>query len=159
MINKASISANQKYKFSEVYFDRTLDEWVNIAHLYLSKQSGWEFYPLRPGAFGYDNLIASLVHLFNHKKLKNCDFSDLQSDDFESMAKLVHDGWVENYTFWRDNAPFMKNNSFKKPSSSLGDERREKCAKTDYFDLPAEEKDKDKWIVIAVLEELKNSKK
>ena len=155
-----SISANKKYSYKDIHYNHTLDEWVNIAHFYLSEKSGWKFYPLKPGAFGYDNLVVSLVYLFNNlaKEPLRDGKKSVYDEDLESMASAVHEGWIENYKFWRDNSPFLTNNFYKKPASALGDERRENCAKTVYYDLPEDEKEKDRSIVFAVLDQLQKDK-
>ncbi len=154
-----ALSANKKYAYKDVYYNHTLDEWVNIAHFQLSKKSGWDYHPLKPGAFGYDNLIASLVYLFQNlaNKPQKDGRNTLYDEEIESMASAVHEGWIENYLYWRDNSPFLTNSFYKKPASALGDERREKCAKTVYYDLPDDEKDKDRYIVMAVLDQLQKN--
>lgn len=34
-------SANQKYRYDDVYFGKTLAEWVTLVHAHMSDQSGW----------------------------------------------------------------------------------------------------------------------
>lgn len=114
-----------------------LAEWVVRVHTFNSQYFKWKYMPLKPGAFGYDNIVHSLAHLF-----ANCsDYSDE-----EHMADLIHEGWILNYVFWRDNKPFSKNKDYIKPASPLGDERRNTCASTKYSDLVEEEKEKDRVI-------------
>lgn len=142
-----STTANSVYKFSEVYFGKTLAEHIRDAHKLLSIELKWKYSELVPGQFGYDNMAVSLGYALmfmpdSGSAARQVD-SKLSIDD---IAARIHDGWVINYVFWRDNKPFENSKLYKKPASPLGDERRNKCAQTKFADLPKDEKDKDRII-------------
>ena len=107
----------------------TLDSLVQETHKHNCEVNGWQFKPLLRGAFGYDNLCLSIAKLL--------DCNQMQLTD-EKAAEIVHDGWVQNYLYWRDNSPWTNTSV-----NPIGDERRDKCAATKFIDLPQEEKDKD----------------
>jgi hypothetical protein len=137
-------TANGKYSYSDNFRGISVHEWVQECHSYMCDKYGWKTFPILPGAFGYDNLVISLHHLF--EKLDNSE---------EDMAEAVHAGWTENYLYWRDNKPWETDGFYRKPGNSLGDTRRNTCASTQYRDLPEEEKEKDIVVVNFVLEYLK----
>ena len=130
-------SANGEYNYDTKIFYMTLNDWANQAHKFNCISNNWAFSPLKPGSFGYDNLIVSLGYT-----LTNC--STFTENDVEIIANLIHEGWIKNYTFWRDKKPWLNNDyKYYKPFNHLNDERRNNCAILDYHKLPQEEKDKD----------------
>ena len=143
-------TANSKYSYKRVIFDKTIDEWVQKAHQYNCQQNGWKFYPLKKGGFGYDNLVLSLM-----RPLKAIEKDRDVLKKRKKIARLVHKGWCENYIYWRDHSPFKTDSAYTKPSKPLNDERRNKCAVTKYKDLPQEEKDKDLIFADFIIDELK----
>lgn len=69
----------------------------------------------------------------------------------DEIANLIHQGWIINYVFWRDNEPWtFEKIKYQKPYKTLNDEQLNICASTHYEDLVEEEKNKDlilaKWI-------------
>jgi uracil-DNA glycosylase len=98
-----------------------------MANLY-----GWKSI-CQPGQFGFDNMCMSIGRLFQNFTV-----------DVETASHIVHEAWIENYTYWVKNKPWER--GYKKPKNALGDERREKCASTKYVDLPESEKEKDRII-------------
>ena len=123
-------TANQKYKYSQEYFGKTLDSWVQDVHLQVSKINNWTYRPLNKGAFGYDNFAVSIAYLF-----ESLNSEEKKEDE---MANIIHQGWIINYVYWRDNQPWTK--GYFKPASPLNDERRNKCALTKFSDLPQKKK-------------------
>uniref|UniRef100_A0A6C0ACX6 Uncharacterized protein n=1 Tax=viral metagenome TaxID=1070528 RepID=A0A6C0ACX6_9ZZZZ len=144
-------TANNKYSYKCIIFNKTIDEWVQDAHQYNCKQNNWKFFPLKQGGFGYDNLVLSLM-----KPLKEIEKDKNILKKRNKIAELVHDGWCENYIYWRDNSPFNTNTAYTKPSKPLNDERRNNCANTKFEDLPQEEKDKDLIFANFIIDKLKN---
>ncbi len=126
-----------------------MEEWVEIVNKYNSMMNHWKYNKLQAGAFGFDNIVLSLYYLFENSKS-----SDLTKDNIEKLSDLIHQGWIVNYVYWRDNQPWKKNKDYIKPSSPLGDKRRNDCAATKYNDLSEEEKEKDRIIVKCVLENI-----
>jgi hypothetical protein len=132
----------------DVYGEKlTLKELVDMCHKELSDSLQWEYKALFEGSFGFDN-VAIPVGLVM-KNLNNI-LEKMKENKFEAvieyMADLVHQGWIVNYTYWRDNCPWENSNSYRKPYKDLGDENRNVLAKTEYKDLPSFEKQKDKII-------------
>ena len=138
----ATETANQKYQYNQTFYGRTLDDWVQLVHKNNATVNNWKYFPLKKGAFGYDNLVISLSYLFT----KSGNVLQSQSINNDFLADLVHRGWIENYLYWRDNKPWNSNSNYFKPAQPLGDDRRNLCAKTEYAQLPDEEKVKDKDI-------------
>lgn len=134
-------TANKQYNYDDIIFNKKISEWIQDAHKYNCKINNWKYMPLKKGAFGFDNLVVSLMKVFDNI-LKN---KEIINNDIE-ICKLIHIGWQENYLFWRDNNPHyinFSNQKYIKPSKTLGDERRNKCAITEYENLPEDEKNKD----------------
>ena len=146
----ATTTACYAYSYDQVFGSRTLTEWVNIVHKYASIKSGWEYRPIQPGAFGFDNFAMSIGLIFSNK---DSDIHDITNEEnLESLSDIAHKGWAKNYVFWRDYKPFETNKAYKKPANALGDARRNKCSETPYVDLPEEEKEKDRIIIRAIKE-------
>ncbi len=144
----ATISANQVVLYNKIYYNRTLEEWVEIVNKYNSSVNNWNYYKLSSGTFGFDNIVLSLYHLFENSKE-----NELKEENMEHLAHLIHEGWIINYTYWRDNEPWLKNQEYTKPYNPLGDKRRNNCASTKYINLSEEEKEKDRIIVKSILSE------
>lgn len=138
------LSANQKYDYFSIISGQTLDEIVQKLHLHNARMQGWYAHPLKRGAFGYDNLVLSVVTV-----MEKCN---LHEDDDEILATAVHEGWAANYLYWQAHKPWLpaKTSLYTQPAKALNDERRNMCARSSYEDLPEEEKQKDliiaKWI-------------
>ena len=141
MISPTS-TANNLYTFDTEYAGKPMKEWVTAAHKDMSLKSGWKYFPLSPGTFGYDNQAHSLGHVFDN-------YEDGMNRD--QIACLVHEGWCINYLFWRDHKPWLKDKSYKAPSKPLNDKRRNECTAQTYDQLPQDEKDKDLMIADYIL--------
>lgn len=129
-------TANGKYSYITSYHGKPLKEWIEKVHAHLSQKSNWEYRPLQPGTFGYDNMACSIARVFEAE-------TDVKTLSLEEIASHVHDGWIENYVYWRDNQPWKTSAHFKAPFNALGDERRNKCASLKFSDLPVDEQEKD----------------
>lgn len=130
----ASCTANGVFKYEHAFNTIPLSEWVQAVNNHMSCTYGWKATPLQPGAFGYDNMCMSIGRLF-----QNLTF------DVEIASDIVHEAWIENYTYWVTHKPW-KGGEYRKPKNALGDERRERCAATKYADLPEDEKHKHRVI-------------
>lgn len=139
-------TANNKYTYSKTYFGKPLSEWINLVHIHLSHELNWKYFPLKPGAFGYDNLAHSISWVFI-----KCD----GTENIEKISDYVHRGWTINYIYWKDHEPWISNKEYIKPGNKLGDDRRNMCAATPYKNLPDEEKIKDKIIAQYLIKILK----
>ena len=126
-------TANGMFNYNEVYGNRKLSEWADICHRELSRESKWKYIPLKPGSFGFDNMIMSIGYLFEN----------FTENTIEHLADLIHQGWAINYIYWRDNKP---KSPYISPAKALGDKRRNDCAIIGYQNLPDDEKDKDRII-------------
>ncbi len=145
----AIISANNLVNYNKVYYNHSMEEWVEIVNKYNSTANNWTYYKLQHGTFGFDNIVISLYFLFENSKI-----SDLTESNIEKLSDYIHEGWILNYIYWRDNEPWTKSEDYTKPYSPLGDKRRNDCAATKYNDLSEEEKEKDRIIVKCVLENI-----
>lgn len=143
----ATTTANGKYRYDRGFHGAPLSEWVQTSHAALARASGWEYRPLRAGTFGHDNLAVSLAHMFTR-------LGERAGADVDETAARIHDGWTENYVFWRDHEPWKHSPSYYAPFNPLGDPRRERCAQTAYEDLPPDEKEKDLCIAAHVCDRL-----
>ncbi len=126
-------TANGVFKYDHPFNTIPLKDWVQSVNNHMSCVYNWKVIPLQPGAFGFDNMCMSIGRLF-----QNLTF------DVEEASDIVHKAWIENYTFWIANEPW--HNGYRKPKKPIGDERRNRCATTQYSALPDEEKDKDRII-------------
>lgn len=139
----ATETANKQYKYDQIVKGKTIDEWVQFAHKQNCRLNGWNYYPLKKGAFGYDNLAVCIGYILN-----NISTIDLFNMNMDVLAEKIHEGWVINYTYWRDNKPYERfPELYFKPFNPIGDEKRNTSAITQYNNLPLEEKEKD--IIIA----------
>ena len=143
----ATVTANGQYKYNQIFINKTLDEWIQLTHKNNAQINNWKFWPLKKGAFGYDNLAISIGDLFT----KHPDIEKFSQSDIHQLADVIHTGWVTNYLYWRDHKPWVNNTNYTKPAQSLGDSRRNTCAQTDYSQLPLEEQKKDIDIVTSIL--------
>lgn len=143
--SEAATTADGRLGYSEVVCGRSLATWCALAHDALVRASGWAPVPLRPGMFGFDNLVSSAAALLDAAG-DHGGFIDL-----DSAAAAVHSGWVANYVFWRDHLPHESSRLYFRPGKPLGDERRDFCAAKAYADLTDDEKEKDRIIARAVM--------
>ena len=135
-------TANEMYDYNTEYNDIKLSDLVQECHKYNCNLNGWYYQKLKIACYGFDNLAVCLGIV-----LDNID----EDADEEKIAELIHEGWVVNYVYWRDNKPWLnKEYNYQKPSKPLGDDRRNLCATTKYKDLPDDEKEKDlilaRWV-------------
>lgn len=142
----ATTTANGLYTYSMILGGKSLHQWVEVTHQAFTKEYGWKNTLLKPGSFGYDNLVCSVAHCYD-KILEQIVIGNVET---KHAAEWVHDGWVMNYTYWRDNKPW-ENQAYSKPSSPLGDVRRDELANTAYLDLPLDEQRKDLIVAECIL--------
>jgi hypothetical protein len=150
----ATITANGKYQYNCMFMGMSLDHWVQSVHKHNATINHWNYFPLKKGAFGYDNLAISIGDVFvNYSKLENIL---AETDLIDMLAETIHIGWTENYLYWRDHQPWLKNADYTKPAQSLGDARRNLCAETDFAQLPEDEKLKDISIAKFIYDSVKS---
>jgi len=141
-------TADGRLSFDAVVRGRTLRAWAMLAHDALAAANGWASGPPRTNTFGFNNLVASAARLL--------EAPDTAPDmALEVAAARVHDGWITNYVYWRDHAPYTtRPDAFARPRYPLDDARRNACAAAAYADLPEEEKAKDRVIARVLLDAL-----
>lgn len=115
----ASQTAYGNYSYSRVYRGKELRNWVAEVHKKNCGAMGWRHTPLKPGAFGFDNLAVCIAKVLESDCM-------LLEENLEGVADAVHQAWIENYTYWRDNQPW-KGGVYIKPAKTLGDKEREMC--------------------------------
>lgn len=135
---EAITTANQLFSYNQLFYGIPLDTWVQNAHKYNCEKNNWEYFPLRKGSFGYDNLAVSIGFTLS-------EYTQNQyTDPIPVMADLVHQGWVKNYLYWRDHSPQDSTPyRYTPPFIPLNDERRNTCAITPFLFLDNEEQEKD----------------
>jgi hypothetical protein len=135
-------TANMKYDYySTLYDGKTLYDLVQDLHKYNCEYNKWDFHSLNPGCYGFDTLAVCIGFVFEN--LPNFLYKDL-----DEIADVVHKAWAVNYIYWRDNEPYLNQTfNYRKPFKPLADERRNYCARTNYIDLPEDEKEKDMVVV------------
>lgn len=131
------ITACGKFKYNQIIKNYELCNLAQEAHKFNCKANEWNYNSLIPGAFGYDNLIVSIGFA-----LENCS----QNPTIEELSNLIHEGWIINYIYWRDNKPYIDSEFYRKPYTDLGDEIRNKNAITKFEQLDETEKEKDRII-------------
>ena len=95
---EAQQTANGEYNYYTKYCNKTLNEWIQKAHKYNCLKNNWSYTKLKPGSFGYDNLAISIGKVLEYN-LHEYTYKYISID---KIAKLIHDGWVINYIYWRD---------------------------------------------------------
>jgi hypothetical protein len=140
--NMATCTANGRISYDNEYLGKPLREWVREVHRDLTHSQDWEYKPLLPGAFGFDNLALPIATV-----LGRCDLP-LQTD---AIAEVVHNSWADNYCFWRDQLPWICLNNYMQPYNELGDDRRDRLAELQYHELPEGEKIKDQIVADSIL--------
>jgi len=138
-------TANGEYDYDAPAGGATIRELVDAAHRALGAASGWEYVPLRPGAFGFDNLACSVGRVADALRVNPLL-------DEAAAARAVHGGWCANYRHWRDAPPAAPDRA---PREPLGDARRDACLAADFDELPADEREKDLVVARSVLERLR----
>ncbi len=137
-------TAYKSYDYdSEIGYEKKfiLKDVIQECHAYNSKQNRWKLFPLKEGAFGFDNLAVCIMYILNKAKT----IEKLEKKNIDKLSDYVHRAWIKNYTYWRDNEPW-KSGDYIKAAKPLNDENRNKLAETDYDDLPEDEKEKDRII-------------
>lgn len=147
-------TANGDYKYETYFCDQKLEDLVQECHEYNCRVNGWYFNKLKVGCYGFDNLAVCIGYVMNNI---------VKDTPVEKIADLIHQGWIMNYVFWRDEKPWLnKDYVYQKPSKPVNDKRRNLCAVTEYDNLPADEKEKDqilaKWIQSKFLDYLRKEK-
>jgi len=141
-------TANGKYEYDTLYNGKTLDKWIEDVNRHNCNANKWNYFKLQKGNFGYDNLAVCITYVFQYIQENN------KLPSLHKCCKLIHDGWIENYIYWRDNKPYNGKRGYKRPGNPLNDERRNNCAKLSYDDLPEDEQEKDKIIASYLLENI-----
>lgn len=127
------ITACGKFKYDEIIREHKLCDLIQGANKFNAETHGWIYKPLLSGGFGYDNLAMSIGNA-----LMNCS----DKPYIDELSNLIHEGWIQNYVYWRDNSPFVNSIFYKKPYLPLGDETRNKNAVTPFELLDEDEKEK-----------------
>lgn len=138
MTEVAIETANKEYKYDQKFSltgSLLMSDIVNKCHRCFSAKNKWDYKPLFPGTFGYDNMVNSLGHTLKATEEK--------TGTSKMWPQLIHEGWVRNYLHWRDQKPFESSQLYKRPFAPLGDARRNLCAEQTFNELPSEEQTKD----------------
>lgn len=146
-------TANGKYEYECIHNGKTLDKWIEEINRHNCAENKWNYFQLRKGNFGYDNLAVCISYVFKYIKKRD------KLPTLKRCCELIHNGWIENYTHWRDNKPYNGNSGYKRPGNPLDDERRNNCARLSFDELPDDEKTKDEIIAKYLLQNIILNKK
>lgn len=124
-----------------MHYGQSIGEWSSLVGKLFAEQNGWD-YDENKGTYGYHNMVFSIAAFFE----------DYPYSSIDEAANSIHEGWIKNYTIWRDLTDIKP--PYQKPCKSIGDERRELCAKTSFYTLPENEKEKDIEIAKILLDQL-----
>lgn len=91
----------------------TFDDWVTILHRGDCEHRGWNYHPLKKGAYGYDNLVHTVAGALGalHEWFQAHTVIELLADDDKVMTAMrgaIHTAWSHNYKYWRDNNPQLR---------------------------------------------------
>jgi hypothetical protein len=126
-------TAYDNISYDKVLNGKSINDWVQQLHKHNCESNGWACYPLKKGAYGYDNLAHTVDKALNSR-----------SANTTVVASHIHDAWSNTYKYWRDNNPHLTSKyNYRAPFKGLNDDRRNICANTHFTDLPQAEKDKD----------------
>lgn len=135
--------------YNDLYNNKTMDQWIQETHAYNSIQNKWKVFPLKQGSYGYDNLCICIHDVFEYLS-ENSEYEY----EIDIIADIIHEAWIKNYHYWRNNEPWKKNKKYIKPAKPLNDKHRNQCAKTKYQNLPDDEKEKDIIIATFIMDSL-----
>ena len=149
---EAIATANNLFQYNQEFYGIPLDTWTQDAHKYNCDKNNWDYFPLKKGCFGYDNLAVSIGFA-----LSLYVYDEHDHDQTLLVADWVHQGWVKNYTYWRDNCP-QDNPVYRyiPPFYPLNDERRNTCAITPFHYLDKEEREKDIVLAAFIISKIKS---
>ena len=119
----------------------TLHQAVESLQKYLCAQNDWHDCHLKVGSWSYDNL-AHLIYILNEWCLQKWTKQPKVLFTTEMLSKVVFRAWKDNYLYWRDYQPYLKNKRYFLPNKIPFNEERDLRAKTLYKDLPQEQKEK-----------------
>ena len=163
-MSKPTKTANGLFKYDEIIKGKKLSDWVQELNKYNSIKNGWRVSHLNEGCFGFDNLATCfgiVMKLINKEDLSSLSLTlplplPLTLPlTLTNIAEKIHDAWIINYIYWRDNIKTIPSN-YTKPAKPLNDERRNNCAKLKFSDLPDDEKEKDLILAQFFLDIMKN---
>lgn len=129
-------------KFDTMYYGKSIGEWASLVGNLLAKQNGTNYCDNKC-TYGYHNMVFSIAEFFG----------DYPYSSINEAANSIHEGWIKNYTIWRDLAIIRP--PYEKPFKSIGNKRRELCAKTNFYNLPEIEQGKDIEIAKILLDQIK----
>lgn len=132
----AKETANKQYQYDDIIRGKSLHDWATKVNSRLCTLKNWPVSPLRKGSFGYDTTIMSVGNAFRETDTMEI----IRKSD---LAQKIHQGWVANYVYWRDNRPYEKENGlYIKPSTPLGDVHRDLCVLQSYSEISVEVREK-----------------
>ena len=59
----ATHTADDRYKYDDIYCNRTLDDWVQSIHRLGVLTTAWRNIPLKKGSFSYDKLCTATANI------------------------------------------------------------------------------------------------
>ncbi len=143
----ATQSAYSNIQYTAILYNKSLHEWSDYIHLKISSKSGWDYVKLNPGTFGFDSNIETIMAIFMY-------LQTTANPTIDGAAEACHDAWSSNYWYWVNNKPFKYNKAYRPSRKPLGDYRRTELSHTDFRYLPQIEKDKIRYFVKQIYDEI-----
>jgi len=116
----------------------TLHQAVDSLHRFILAKNGWEYRPLKIGSWQYDN-FAHFIFSINEWCLQNVAE---KKPTPKRLSKIVHASWVQNYTYWRDQKPYLTDKRYSLPKKDPFNPERDARVLKVYKDLSEEEQAK-----------------
>jgi len=130
-------TADGHVKFETELWGLSIAEWTIIVNNKIARAEDWNTRPLVPGDFGYDVLASQIEAILQNMETAIANYNTNgifleQSISRKNYANVAHNAWVRNYTYWRDNKPWISSfssPSYNAPFQPLGDYMQETRAK------------------------------
>ena len=133
-------TASGKFNFNDIYFGKSIGEWVEIVNKQLAKGNEFKVIRLKPGKFGYDVLATMISNVFQCL-IENPNDIMLymrNSLDIEPYMVIVHGGCISSYLYWKNFQPDINSDYIKPKNPIINDYNNDKVT-TYFIKLPEDE--------------------
>jgi hypothetical protein len=88
-------TANGKYKYDQVFENKTLDSWVQQCYKKYCEINNFGYLPPEKGEYEYDNLAMAIGDIFTDFPSFRSEYSDSKII-IEILAEIISKNWIEN---------------------------------------------------------------